>query len=171
MSQANTLGAGHWAYVQTANCAIRRAAFEQVGGFCEEVRSGGDADICFRLKDEGWAIEPRERALVVHSSRRTLGKLLRQRARMGAGAAWLDQRHPGSFPPGRWPGLAAWGTLRLARAGLSATRGRRDEAIVGAIDPLTAWAFELGRLMPNSAPSARPLELPPTDPSRCPCRW
>ncbi len=106
MSQANTLGAGHWAYVQTANCAIRRSAFEQVGGFCDEVRSGGDADICFRLRDAGWAIEPRERALVVHSSRRTLGKLLRQRARMGAGAAWLDQRHPGSFPPAAglgWP--------------------------------------------------------------------
>ena len=156
MSQANTLGAGPWAYVQTANCAIRRAAFEQVGGFCDEVRSGGDADICFRLRDEGWGIEPRERALVVHSSRRTLGKLLRQRARMGAGAAWLDQRHPGSFPPAHWPGLAAWGTLRLARAGLSAARGRRDKAIVGAIDPLTAWAFELGRLMPNSAPASAP---------------
>ena len=151
MSQSNTLDAGRWAYVQTANCAIRRSAFEQVGGFCEEVRSGGDADICFRLRDAGWTIEPRERALVIHSSRRTLPKLLRQRARMGAGAAWLNRRYPGSFPPARWPGLLAWGVLSIGKAGLA-----RDDALVKAIDPLTAWAFELGRRLPNSAPASAP---------------
>jgi GT2 family glycosyltransferase len=156
MSQGNTLGLGSWAYVQTANCAIRRDAFEQVGGFCEEIRSGGDADICFRLKDAGWKIEPRERALVTHTSRRKLSKLLRQRARMGAGAAWLDARHPGSFPAKRWPGLLAWGVGSVARAGVAAARGDRDQALFKAIDPLTVWAFELGRRLPNDAPASAP---------------
>jgi hypothetical protein len=37
----------------------------------------------------------------------------------------------------------------MARAGLAAVRGRRDDALVGAIEPLSMWAYELGRLMPN----------------------
>jgi glycosyltransferase involved in cell wall biosynthesis len=150
MSQANTLG-GEWAYVQTANCAIRREAFEAVGGFCDEIRSGGDADICFRLRAAGWAIEPREGASVVHASRRELVRLVRQRARMGAGAAWVNERHPGSFPPARLPGLAKWGLASLARACSSAIRGRREDALTRTLDPLTVWAFELGRRLPNAA--------------------
>jgi glycosyltransferase involved in cell wall biosynthesis len=156
MSQGNTLGAGRWSYVQTANCAIRRSAFEQVGGFEDAIRSGGDADICFRLRAAGWEIEPRRRAAVVHSSRRELGKLLRQRARMGAGAAWVNERHPGSFPPRRLPGLAVWSAGSLARACTSALGGRRDEAILRALDPLTVWAFELGRRLPNRTPAGGP---------------
>ena len=33
MSQENTLADDAWAFAQTANAAVRRAAFEQVGGF------------------------------------------------------------------------------------------------------------------------------------------
>ncbi len=151
MSQSNTLNGRSLAYTQTANCAIRRSAFEQVGGFRDDVRSGGDADICFRLRTAGWEIEPRHDATVVHSSRHRLAKLLRQRARMGAGAAWVNDRHPGSFPPRRLLGLAAWSAGSFARAASSALRGRRDEAILASLNPLTVWAFELGRRLPNGA--------------------
>ena len=48
MSQRNTL-TGVRPYAQTAHCAVRRSAFEAVGGFREDIRSGGDADLCFRL--------------------------------------------------------------------------------------------------------------------------
>jgi glycosyltransferase involved in cell wall biosynthesis len=154
MSQRNTLRAGRFAYAQTANCAIRRAAFDAVGGFQDDIRSGGDADICFRLRAAGWGIEERPGAAVVHSSRRRLGKLLRQRARMGAGAAWVERRHPGSFPARRMPGLAVWTLRTLGRACVSVARGRRDESIVSALDPLTVWAFELGRRLPNGAAGA-----------------
>lgn len=150
MSQSNTLNGRKLAYTQTANCAIRRSAFEQVGGFRDDVRSGGDADICFRLRDAGWEIEPRPDAAVVHSNRQKLAKLLRQRARMGSGAAWVNDRHPGSFPPRRLLGLAAWSVASLARAGRSAITGRRDDAILASLNPLTVWAFELGRRLPNS---------------------
>jgi glycosyltransferase involved in cell wall biosynthesis len=163
MSQGNTLR-NEWAYVQTANCAIRREAFEAVGGFCDEIRSGGDADICFRLRAAGWEIEPRDGAAVVHTSRRELAKLVRQRARMGAGAAWVNERHPGSFPPARLPGLAKWAAASLARACSSAIRGRRDEALVRALDPLTVWAFELGRRLPNGAPGVGAWANAPTVP-------
>ena len=34
----------------TANLAVRRAAFAAVGGFADDIRSGGDADLCFRSR-------------------------------------------------------------------------------------------------------------------------
>jgi GT2 family glycosyltransferase len=149
MSQANTMLGDRWSYAQTANCAVRRAAFESVGGFCDDVRSGGDADLCWRLRDAGWGIEPRPAATVTHQSRRTLSALLRQRARHGAGAAWLDRRHPGALPRKRWLGLARWTLVSFAGAAAARMRGRRDDALVGVIEPLWVWAFEFGRLFPN----------------------
>ncbi|MDX6641840.1 MAG: hypothetical protein QOF12_2851, partial [Solirubrobacteraceae bacterium] len=59
MSQETTLGHSEWAFAQTANCAVRRQAFADVGGFSDEVRSGGDADLCFRLEAAGWRLESR----------------------------------------------------------------------------------------------------------------
>jgi GT2 family glycosyltransferase len=149
MSQANTLGAGPWAYAQTANCAVRREAFEAVGGFRDDVRSGGDADLCFRLRQAGWEIEPRDGASVIHRSRKTLRTLLRQQARHGSGAAWLGREYPGSFPRRRWLGLAKWTAERFVHAVVARMRRRDDEAVVATVEPLAIWAFELGRLFPN----------------------
>jgi GT2 family glycosyltransferase len=130
MSQDNTM-AGEWAYAQTANAAVRRAAFAAVGGFVERIRSGGDADLCFRLRAAGWEIERREGASVVHRPRASVVALLLQRARHGAGARWLDARYPGSFPPRRSLGDVRW-ALR--------------QGPVGAL----AWgAFEGGRFFSN----------------------
>jgi GT2 family glycosyltransferase len=149
MSQEVTLGHGRWAFAQTANCAVRRDAFEAVGGFREDVRSGGDADLCWRLVAAGWAIERRSGAAVVHRNRATVGGLLRQRFRHGAGAGWLAREHPGAMPARRWPGLAWW-SVRRAAAGVAAlARGDRDGAICGLLDGPAVWAFELGRLAPN----------------------
>jgi hypothetical protein len=133
-------------FAQTANCAVRRAAFEQLGGF-REVRSGGDADLCFRLGAE--RLEQRPQARVVHLNRTTLPAMLRQRARHGSGAAWLERTHPGSFPRRRWPGLALWSTRRMIDGLASLARGDRDAALLGLLDGPTVWAFELGRLFGN----------------------
>jgi len=149
MSQANTLRVGT-EYAQTANCAIRRTAFEAVGGFRGELRSGGDADICFRLRAAGWAIETREHAVAVHRSRRALRQLLRQRARHGSGAAWLEREYPGSFPRERWLGLAKWTVTSFAAAVAARARGQHDAAVMAFVEPLSMWAFELGRLIPNT---------------------
>src|SRR5262249_26213686 len=96
-------------------------------------------------------VDPPSGAAVVHSNGQELSKLLRQRARMGSGAAWVNDRHPGSFPPRRLLGLAAWSAGSLARAGGSAIAGRRDDAILATLNPLTVLAFELGRRLPNQA--------------------
>ena len=150
MSQSNTLSGGDRPYAQTANCAVRRAAFDAVGGFRDDIRSGGDADLCFRVAGAGWRIASRPQAAVVHRSRRTLRKMLRQRARHGSGAAWLARNHPGTFERDTtWLGLAKWTVQSEARAGVALVRGHRDDAVVAFVDPLSEWAFQLGRRFPN----------------------
>ena len=149
MSQETTLGHGRWAFAQTANCAVRREAFEAVGGFADGVRSGGDADLCFRLAAAGWRLESRPGATVLHRNRTTVPKMLAQRARHGAGAAWLSREHPGSFPARNLAGLAWWGVKRAAAGASALARGDRDAALLGLLDGPAVWAFELGRRLPN----------------------
>jgi cellulose synthase/poly-beta-1,6-N-acetylglucosamine synthase-like glycosyltransferase len=149
MSQETTLGHGRWAFAQTANCAVRRTAFEAIGGFRDGVRSGGDADLCYRLAGAGWELEARPGAAVLHRNRQTVPRLLAQRARHGAGAAWLASEHPGALPRRSWPGLAWWATRRLGSGVAALARGDRDEALLCLLDGPAVWAFELGRLIPN----------------------
>jgi GT2 family glycosyltransferase len=151
MAAANTLASpDRPPYAQTANCLVRRSAFEAVGGFPDTVRQGGDAELCWELLEAGWGIERHAAARVVHRNRTTLAGLLAQKARHGSGAAWLERRHRGTFPRRRVAGLLAWS----ARLGLGALRGRgvgRDGGATAIVDVLAVWAFELGRLIPNGA--------------------
>ncbi len=149
MSQEVTLADDAWPFAQTANAAVRREAFEQVGGFEASVRSGGDADLCFRLRAAGWQLERRPEAAVVHRNRATIPRMLAQRARHGAGAGWLADTWPGALPRRRWPGLAVWSAKRAGRGLTAAARKDRDEALLGLLDGPAVWAFELGRLIPN----------------------
>ena len=140
---------GRWAFAETANCAVRREAFDVVGGFRADARSGGDADLCWRLAAAGWSLEGRSDAAVLHRNRASVAAMLGQRFRHGTGAGWLAREHPGAMPARRWPGLAWW-SLRQAAKGVAAlARGDRDGAIVGLLDGPAVWAFELGRLVPN----------------------
>jgi glycosyltransferase involved in cell wall biosynthesis len=148
MSQANTMH-GEWPYGQTANCAVRRTAFEQVGGFRDDIRSGGDADLCFRLRAAGWRLEQREEAVVRHRARTTVRALVRQRARHGAGCAWLDREYPGSFPAAPLRRLSKQALLDLGSAAGRLSRGDREGAVRALLDSISAWAFRLGRLYPN----------------------
>ena len=134
------LGDGPADYAQTANCAVRREAFAAVGGFPDAVRSGGDADLCWRLAAAGWELEPRPAARVRHRNRASLRALLGQLHRHGAGMQWLWRRYPERFPPPRPRELA--GRLKLLRGGR-----------YGAIDFLALWARDFGRLRANGDPT------------------
>jgi glycosyltransferase involved in cell wall biosynthesis len=141
LGQDNTLERG---YAQTANLAVRREAFEAIGGFTDDIRSGGDADLCFRLARAGWELESRPGAVVGHTNRSTLRALAGQQARQGAGAAWLEARYPGTFPPRPVRPLAVY-FLREAR--------HLDRARL--VGPTAELAFELGRRVSNRAPAGR----------------
>jgi GT2 family glycosyltransferase len=137
----------------TANLLVRRVAFDAGGGFAEGIRSGGDVDLCWRLQEAGWTLEYRHGAGVVHRHRETLGGFIGQVARYGAGARWLDTRHPGSSP--RWPlvhGLA--GSAKDVAANLA--RGRFEEATFRAIDGLGLVAHNLGYRASNVAGRVAP---------------
>jgi glycosyltransferase involved in cell wall biosynthesis len=150
MDQRATLERAGTPYAQTANCAIRRTAFEAAGGFDAAARAGEDADLCFRLQRAGWRIEERPRALVDHRSRATVVAWLRQMLVHGSGAAWIERRWPGELPA---PGTGRL-ARRLARHAAAAARSlahgdlRATENAV--LDLLGAAAFELGRLYPNT---------------------
>jgi mycofactocin glycosyltransferase len=151
MGHAVTLGRSGTPYAQSGNCAVRASAFEGVGGFAEDIRAGEDADLCFRLARAGWRLEERPRASVAHPSYDGLAALLRQLAHHGSGAAWLERRYAGEFPF-RTRELAGV----TARSGASAMRAlvrlEPETAAFAALDALTLWAFDLGRLLPNRAP-------------------
>jgi mycofactocin glycosyltransferase len=157
MSQDHTLRLGRWGFAQAANVAVRRAAFEDVGGFREDIRAGEDADLGFRLAEAGWERERREAAAVVHLNRRTVRSFVRQKVEHGAGLGWLAREYPGSMPQHRRPGLLWWG-IRFAAANLvSAARHRsRDEAVWAVFHPLDLVTRELGRARSNEALRSRP---------------
>lgn len=155
-AQRKTMDGGRFAYAMTANCAVRRTAFEAVGGFVENIRSGGDADICFRIVAAGWEMESRSHAAVVHVNRPTVRKLMRQSARHGAGAAWLHRRYPGFSRSSRISGLAFRSARALLSAGVSRARGDRDRSLVASLDVVRSVSFEVGRRVSNEVQAPAP---------------
>jgi hypothetical protein len=81
-----------------ANLLVRRAAFEQIGGFYEGVRAAEDTDFSWRLQQAGWRLELRRGAQVEHRYRATLRELRRQWRGYAAGRAWLGRRYDGFTP-------------------------------------------------------------------------
>jgi hypothetical protein len=133
----------------TANLLVRREAFDAVAGFAEGIRSGGDADLCWRLQDAGWAIEHRPRAIVAHEHRATVRALLRQSARTAAGTRWLEARHPGFHATAGSGGRAA---RALAGTGGWPLRGKPERGAFKAIELLVNATEHHGRLAGNARP-------------------
>jgi GT2 family glycosyltransferase len=126
----------------TGNLMVRRATFDELGGFIEGIRSGGDVDLCLRLQNAGWTLDFRPEALVLHRHRDSVPALLGTFARYGAGSSWLRSRYPGIG--GRWP----LSPRELARAGGDAARltvrGDREQAAFRLIDGLGLVAHNVG---------------------------
>jgi len=152
-------GAGGREHALTANLAVRREAFAAVSGFVDGIRSGGDADFCFRVQDAGWGLERRPDARVRHPTRASVGALVRVFARYGSGAQWLWRRYPDFQPPGSVPRVLVVLLAAGVRVPLAAVRGRPDETLTQALDPLVSLAFELGRFAPNHTGAGRREQL------------
>jgi GT2 family glycosyltransferase len=148
LHQSEGMHAKAGAAAATGNMLVRRVAYEELGGFAEGIRSGGDVDFCWRLQREGWSLEFRPLALVEHRHRDTLPDFLGTIARYAAGSRWLNDRHPGSAP--RWPlvhGLigTAWDI------GGHLAHGRLEPAAFRAIDGLGLVAHNVGYRASNDA--------------------
>jgi colanic acid/amylovoran biosynthesis glycosyltransferase len=142
----------------TGNLLVRRAAFEQLGGFAEEVRSGGDFDFTHRLGAAGWSLANQPRAVVEHPVPERITELVRGSVRYGAAHAWLGRRHRGRFPRLSRPAEIAG---QLARAGFWLVAGRRERAGYYALDAVTGAGEITGYLMGNAVPAPAGPSKPP----------
>ncbi|MFM7425740.1 MAG: glycosyltransferase [Elainella sp.] len=93
LSQKHTLAHPFLPYGQTANLAVRRAIFDQVGLFRPYLTTGGDADLCWRILQQGWQIAPAAQAIVQHRHRSTLADLRSQWRRYGRSNRFLHELH------------------------------------------------------------------------------
>ena len=93
LSQKHTLAHEFLPYGQTANLAVRRQIFEQVGLFRPYLTTGGDADLCWRALQSGCEIRLAEQALVQHRHRATLAELRSQWQRYGRSNHYLHILH------------------------------------------------------------------------------
>jgi glycosyltransferase involved in cell wall biosynthesis len=106
-------------YFPTCNLGIARAAFEAVGGF-RAMRSGGDADICWRVQDQGlgtMAADPRP--LMEWQPRTSMRDLASQYRRYGGSTAylnWVYDHSPAPYGPGESPLAALKSELARRRA-------------------------------------------------------
>ena len=150
-----------------ANLLVRRAAFEQVGGYYEGVRAAEDTDFSWRLQQAGWKLELRRGAKVEHRYRATLSELRRQWRGYAAGRAWLARRYDGFEPEpavSRAFGRLVARTRRMdgsrmlpppGRAAPSVDAGPLERGRYLALDALLS-AEELAGLVLSNRPAGRP---------------
>jgi GT2 family glycosyltransferase len=77
----------------SANLAVRRGAFEEVGGFAEDLATGEDVDLCWRLQLAGFRFATAPGAVVAKRDRTGFVDVFKQAAAYGRGAPVLYRRH------------------------------------------------------------------------------
>ena len=80
----------------SANLAVRRGAFEAVGGFSQELVTGEDIDLCWRLQTEGFRFAVEDGAVVSKRGRPGFVEVFRQGSAFGRGGPVLYRRHRGA---------------------------------------------------------------------------
>jgi GT2 family glycosyltransferase len=152
LNQKGHISASVKPFAGTANLLVRRTAWEDVGGFCEGIRTAGDQDFTWRLQDQGWTLRYAGEAIVEHAHRERVGDLLEQALRYGTAVDWLARRHPNTY---RRASVArsVGGAGRVVARGAVATirRSHSDDGPFTILDGLAAGAFALGPLISNRA--------------------
>ena len=97
-------------YLPSCNLAVRREAFERVGGFREGWRTGEDVDFSWRLAGQGFRLFYLPQGTVAHDFRVRWGAFMQRRRVYARSEARLRRYHPGRFQaPLRWSGWALLG--------------------------------------------------------------
>jgi glycosyltransferase involved in cell wall biosynthesis len=131
-------------FYPTANLGIARIAFAAAGGF-RAMRSGGDADICWRIQEQSlgtMAVDPR--TLMDWEPRTTIRDLASQWKRYGGSTAYLKWVY-GQYSP------APYGPDESLLSKIKAEIQRRHEAprstlTEKAVGAAMAWVFQYGYL-------------------------
>jgi glycosyltransferase involved in cell wall biosynthesis len=125
-------------FFPTGNLAVRRSALEAVDGF-EEIRSGGDADLCWRIQlAELGAFVAVDQITMDYVPRASAKDLLGQWARYGRSQAHLRMRYQryglDSRPPTVWRRVE--GTIRVIAVDLIR---HRSPVSIAVLDGLATW--------------------------------
>ncbi len=118
----------HLPWSVTANLALRRDLFIEVGGFAEELRTGGDADLCWRLAARGVELAYEPAAIVFKRDRSGLLPTFRQWLRYGRDHPLLFRRHRHAGMPRRSLPEAATRYTETAKRLAQGVRNPRSEA-------------------------------------------
>ena len=134
-------------YLPTCNLAVRRDDLEAVGGF-GEVRSGGDADLCWRILERpGRRLAAVDDVLMEWVPRDRLRGYLEQNYRYGISSCalrrgWADR---GAAHPDPWARSVI--LRRIARAGARVAKARllgRDDELAEQLRWIGQLAYETG---------------------------
>lgn len=163
LSQKHTLNHSFCAYGQTANLAIRRAAFQDVGLFRPYLTTGGDADICWRiLRETDWQLMFTDSAVVLHRHRATLRQLHSQWRRYGESNRYLHQLYGVDLMP-EMTGqeyayrLGRWLIKELPQKAIAAVSGQASavDLLRTPIDLLNIRSRAIGQQTAQLSPEAR----------------
>ncbi|MCX8008931.1 MAG: glycosyltransferase [Patescibacteria group bacterium] len=84
--------------IATNNCAIRKSALQHIGGFDEQLMTGEDVDMSWRLEKMGVRIVIDHSLRVMHLWRHTLRDFIREQYGYGKGRGLLIDRYPEKYP-------------------------------------------------------------------------
>lgn len=142
-----------------ANLLVRRAAFDQIGGFYEGLRAAEDTDFSWRLQRAGWCLDARPTACVEHRYRPTVRELRTQWRGYAAGRAWLRRRYKDFTPqPAARRALQrAWRSLRrpTRRQAARATRPAEPRGYL-VLDTILGFDELAGFVLSNRPARRRP---------------
>lgn len=86
-------------YVPSAVLACNTLHLRQLQGFNEELRVGEDVDLIWRAVKAKYVVRYAPEIVALHSPRRTVRSMLKQRISYGSSSAALDKQHPRSSAP------------------------------------------------------------------------
>jgi glycosyltransferase involved in cell wall biosynthesis len=84
---------GFLPFAGSGNMGVWREAFEAVGGFCEEVAIGEDADLSFRLQLKGYAIYDALNAVMHVRYRKTIAGMWKQTIKFTEAHVYLYKKY------------------------------------------------------------------------------
>lgn len=89
---------GRLGFYPTANLGVRRSAYDAVGGF-RRMRSGGDADLCWRIQLHGQGSFAADRRILMEwVPRARFNDVVRQWVRYGKSSAYLEALYRHEWP-------------------------------------------------------------------------
>jgi cellulose synthase/poly-beta-1,6-N-acetylglucosamine synthase-like glycosyltransferase len=159
LTQKDTLAHPFCPYGQTANLAIRRQVFKEIGLFRPYMTTGGDADMCWRIQLQGKAqghfpyqLYFAETALVQHRHRATFEELQKQWYRYGRSNKYLHELHGVALQPKLTPQkslylMSRWLFKQLPLTAVEVLAGKAPavDLLNTPINLFGAWARDRGQ--------------------------